>query len=612
MWAALAWWCAPPDLASAAVRKSARRKGPPPLSAAAAKRGLDKSVLATLSGAEKQWVQRWTRSMNLRDLAAQLVVVPFYGDPPNARSKAFRTFSRDVQELGIGGFVIINRVQNGSVRKAEPHSTAAFLNRMQRLARVPLIVAGDFERGSSMRMLDTAQYPHNMAYTAAGDVAATRRLGAATARESRAMGFHWVLAPDADVNNNPDNPIINIRSYGEDPNAVAQHVRAYIEGARSDPKLPVLVTVKHFPGHGDTATDSHIGLATVAAPRERLNAVEFVPFRAAIDAKVDTVMTAHLAIPAIEPETIPATVSAKVLTDLLRNELKFTGIVVTDAMDMQGLSKQFPAGEASVRALLAGADVLLMPTSAESAIRAVVAAVEEGRVTRRRVEESAARLLAAKVRVGLHRGRLVDLEQIADALDTEEAELDAQAVADRAVTLVKNEGRQAPVNPAETCFVALAESRGGQQGRAFIEELRTRAPKANVQLLDPLASAADVEAALASIAAAGCRKVAVAAFASVASYRGNLALAGEFAPMLERLTGGALPVTLVSLGNPYLIRSFPKAAAYLTTYSPVAPSERAAVKALLGAIPIQGRLPVTLPGVARLGEGIQMPVSAAR
>jgi beta-N-acetylhexosaminidase len=232
-------------------------------------------------------VQQWMRSMTLRDKIAQLISMACYGEAPSTRSSEYQKFRHWVRDLHIGALIVNNRVVQGQVRNAEPYAMATFLNRMQKLARVPLLVQGDFERGASMRVANTTKFPYNMAYGASGDLEASRYEGAETARQARAMGFHWIFAPVADVNNNPDNPIINIRSYGENPQTVASHVAAYIDGAHSDPKNHVLVTAKHFPGHGDTDVDSHLGLGRVGASRERMNAVEMVPFRAAIEHGVD-------------------------------------------------------------------------------------------------------------------------------------------------------------------------------------------------------------------------------------------------------------------------------------------------------------------------------------
>ncbi|MBI4876462.1 MAG: glycoside hydrolase family 3 C-terminal domain-containing protein [Acidobacteria bacterium] len=573
--------------------------------AAAAAPARPPSAFSSLTASERQAAQRWLRRMSLRERVAQLVMIPFYGEDPGSRTAAWKEFQRLAREVRVGGLVLLNRVQYGTVRNAEPHAAAAFVNRMQRQAPVPLIVAGDFERGASMRVAGAPRYPFAMAYGAMGDLAATRALGAATAREARALGVHWIFAPVADVNNNPDNPIINTRSFGENPEAVAAHVRAFIEGAKSGPHARVLVTLKHFPGHGDTATDSHLGLAGVTADRNRLDRVELGPFRAGIAAGADAVMTAHITVPALEPRPIPATVSRAVLTGLLREELGFRGIIATDAMDMQGLTAQFPGGEAAVRALEAGADLLLIPPRPEEAIGAVVAAVKSGRLSARRIEESVARILAAKVRAGLHRRKLADLEAIADVLDSPEDLERAQAHAEAALTLVKNAASALPLqNPGAACYVVLAENRSGIQGRRFADEVRRRQPKASLSLLDPALPDTELEAA--ANRASQCDSAVIAAFVSVAAYRGDVALAGGYPKLVETLLAGGKPVVLVSLGNPYLLRRFPGVAAYLAAFSTMPASEAAAVKALFSEIPPRGRLPVTIPGLAKIGDGIQL------
>src|SRR6266851_5826622 len=375
---------------------------------------------------DRQIALRWLRAMTLREEVAQLIIMPFYGDSPGTQTRAYRQFAQAVRDLRIGGFVILNRVQNGTLRTADPYRMVAFVNRMQRLARIPLIVAGDFERGASMRVDNTTLFPHAMAFAAAGDPQATSYCGEITARDSRALGVQWVFFPVADVNSNPDNPIINIRSYGESPGDVSAHVRAFIEGARSDPKTRVLTTAKHFPGHGDTSVDSHLAMPSIQSDRAHLESIEFVPFRAAIEERVDSIMTAHIAVPAIDPSGLPATLSPAILTGVLRDDLKFQGLVVTDALEMAGVAKGYSSGETAVRALEAGADVLLMPPDPEAAIRAVVAAVRKGRLTAKRIDESVVRVLAAKQGLGLDRTKLVDLESIADVINSPEAATRAQ------------------------------------------------------------------------------------------------------------------------------------------------------------------------------------------
>ncbi len=546
--------------------------------------------------------KQWQAGLTLRQKVAQLIVIPFSGEAPNTRSRQYQQFVRLVRDQQVGGLILISRTARG-IKRAEPYALAAFLNRMQRMARIPLLVSSDFERGASMRVDSTTLFPHSMAYAAAGDPQATRYLGEVTARDARALGVHWVFFPVADVNSNPNNPIINIRSFGESPRDVATHVRAFIEGAKSDPKNRVLTTAKHFPGHGDTAVDSHLALSSIPANREHLESVEFPPFRAAVDAGVDSVMTAHISVPALDAADVPATLSPAILTGILRDEFKFQGLIVTDALEMGGVAKGYSNGEAAVKAIEAGADVLLMPPDPEAAIRAVLAAVRSRRLTVKRIDQSVARVLAAKQTVGLDRGKLVNLESIADIVNSPEAAGHAQEIAERAVTLVKNDNGAVPLrNPARACFFILPESRESIEGEEILLELRRRSGSAQVFTLDPTMPDSEIEANVQK--GAVCEQVVVMAFASLASYSDGQVLPGAYPRLIEGLIAGNRPVTLLSLGSPYLVRSFGKAGAFLTTYSPVPPSAIASVKALFGEIAITGKLPVTIPGIAAFGFGI--------
>jgi beta-N-acetylhexosaminidase len=550
------------------------------------------------------------KTMTLRDEVAQLVFIEFHGGSPNTRTRDYQKFVRLIHDTKVGGLILTNATNGRGVQKAEPYALAAFLNRMQRIARVPLLVGADFERGASMRVSGTTPFPPAMAFGAAGDPELTRFEGEVTAREARALGVHWVYYPVADVNNNPENPIINIRSFGENPQDVAAHVRAFIEGAHADKRNPVLTTAKHFPGHGDTAVDSHLSLAALTADRDRLESLELVPFRAAIEAGVDSIMTGHIAVPALAPPEVPATLSPEILTSLLRQELDFNGLVITDALGMGAIVNGFGAADAAVRALEAGADTLLMPADADAAIRAVVAAVESGRLTRERIQSSVVRILSAKERLGLDRKRFVDLESIGDVIDDPAANERAQEVADRAVTLVRNGGNLLPLAaPERACYVAMSEGRYSADGQAFAQEVRKRLPQAALLTLDPTMTGEAVDEQLRTLPA--CAEYAVAAFSTVSAGRGTVGLASELSRALEHLIATGKPVALVALGNPYLLRTYPQATAYLATFGNVAPSEVAAVKALWGEMAIRGHLPVTIPGEAHYGEGIELPAQHA-
>jgi beta-N-acetylhexosaminidase len=534
-------------------------------------------------------------AMTLRDRVAQLVMATCYGEGISVNSATFRKYRHWVEDVHVGGFIVANTAgRNGSIRPAEPAAMAILLNRLQRLSYVPLIVGADFERGASMRVEGGTLFPYNMAYGAAADFEADKFEGLTAAREARAVGVHWIFAPVADVNSNPENPIINIRSYGENPDLVAQHVAAYIEGAHSDPEHYVLVTAKHFPGHGDTNIDSHLNLARLDATREHMDAVELKPFQAAIAHGVDSIMTAHMSVPAIEPEDIPATVSPKVLTELLREQLKFQGLVITDAMDMQGLAAIYETGEASVKAIQAGADVLLMPPNPERSIQAVMAAIKDGRITKDRIDQSVKRILTAKIKVGLLKGKFVNPENIFDTFGTADADERAQQVSDRAVTFDHNNASVVPLkDPDHSCLVMLLRGRNSSFGEKLVTDFKKRAPHARALFVDGSLPLAAMEVALGDTS--DCSAIVVVAFVNVAAYRGNVALTGDLVPFAKEISEGKVPSIFIAMGNPYLISLFPKTAASIATFSTTLPSEVSAVKALLGDIAATGHMPVTIP-----------------
>ena len=547
--------------------------------------------------------------LSLRDSIAQLIIVRGYGDYPPSSDAEYRRFTRWIMQDHVGGFIVAGRIRDGNVIAAQPFEMAAFINHMQRLAKTPLLVASDFERGASMRVADTARFPYLMAFGAAHDLDAMRQLGAATAREARALGVTWVFAPDADVNNNPDNPIINVRSYGEDPQAVAAGVSAFIDGAHSNKDAYVLLSAKHFPGHGDTAEDSHMQLAKLDQPKERLESLELVPFRAAIAHGVDSIMTAHLSVPAFEPAGIPATVSRNILTNLLRDELGFKGIVVTDAMEMQGIAALYSNGEAAVRAIEAGADVLLMPTDPEGCISALETAVASGRLTRRRIDMSVAKVLAAKRRAGLFHTRIVSLDALSDQIEDKKLEELAERVAEHAVTLVKDDAHLFPIPSRDgPCLVVMSEGTFSTRGEVLTHDLRRRLPA----LKTFVANSAMPDDLLAAIATqtAQCKQIYAAAFVTVSANRGSVALEGGLAKFLKTLVHGTVPMAVLAFGNPYLLRDIPEVGSYAALFSTASTSESAAARAILGEIPITGRMPVSIPGLAKIGDGLTVAAQA--
>lgn len=517
----------------------------------------------------------------------------FYRHPETAESQELK---RQVAVLGVGSLCVF---------ESEVESLPRLLNELQASARVPLLVSADMERGMSFRIRrGVVPLPYAMAFGADGSEEDARFMGEVAAREGRALGIHWALAPVADVNNNPANPVINIRSFGEHPERVGRLVAAFIRGAREG---GLLTTVKHFPGHGDTAVDSHLELATLKADGPRLDAVELVPFRWAIEAGVDSVMLGHIAVPALDPSGAPATLSP-VLTTLLRKDLGFAGLVVTDALEMAG-AKAAWTGDAAKRAVLAGADMILLPPDPEVAIAALVRAVKEGEIGEPRLDQSVLRILEAKERLGLHRERRVDAKALGGSVGRPADLRRAVAIARRSVTVVKNEGGVLPLEaeePLRILHLVLSSDARNDAIQGIPEaELAARKIVTETVNLGPEVSEATTAKLVAR--AKEFTQVLASCFVRVGAYRGDADMAESHAKLIESLLAAGRPVIVVSYGSPYLLKQVPGVPAYLATYGWADSSQRAAISALFGEHPVTGTLPVTLPGLFPLGHGLKIP-----
>jgi beta-N-acetylhexosaminidase len=543
------------------------------------------------------WARKTLRSLSLEQKAAQMIGVRAYGLYHNPRSRKARELAALVRDVGVGSVVVFD---------SEVESLPRLVDDLQKVARVPLLVAADLERGMAFRIRrGTVPLPYAMAIGATGSEDAARFTGEETAREARALGIQWAFAPVADVNNNPDNPVINIRSYGEDPELVARLVSAYVRGVHSG---GLLATAKHFPGHGDTAVDSHLQLARIDGDRERLEHVELEPFRAAIAAGVDAVMVGHIAAPALDPSGAPATLSAPITTGVLRQELGFKGLIVTDALEMSGVRAAW-TGEAVVKAVQAGADVLLLPPDPHVAIQSLVRGVREGQLSEARIDESVLRILEAKERLGLDQRRFVDAGALGAAVDRPEDVQQALAVARASITLVRNAGDVLPLRaerPLSLLHLVMSSDIRNDAIEGIPEaELKARRIPTRTIALGPEVSDATADRIV--LEAAEYTHVLVSAFVRVTSAKGTTDMSESHARLLERLAATGRPVIVVSYGSPYLLRQFPAVPVYLCAYGGVESSQRAAIGALFGEYALTGRLPVSLPGLVPRGTGIRLP-----
>src|SRR5271169_5658133 len=554
--------------------------------------------------ANAAWVEATLKKMTLREKLGQMLMPYYFGVFTSAESADYKDLLHQVEENHVGGFILGTQRGPLGIERSQVYPTAVLTNDLQKHARIPLLIGADFESGTGMRIDEGTSFPSAMAVGAANDPRAGYTIGKVTSLEARAVGVRWIFAPDADVNNNPDNPIINIRSFGEDPQQVAEYVSQFIRGVQEN---GCLAAAKHFPGHGNVSVDSHLSLAKVPGDRSQLENTELVPFRAAIDAGAGSVMPGHLNVPAYESDpNVPATISRNILTGLLRDELKFKGLIVTDAMDMGGVTSMYAPGDAAVRAVEAGADVLLMPPVPDAAMAGLEQAVRSGRITEKRVDDSVRRILQAKSRLGLDRNRLADIEHLDEKFARPEFAAQAQSIADRGVTLLRDTAHLLPLDatkPLRVLLVSLSADADPYPGETIEPEIRWR--------VDSLkALRADMQFANVStlkLPPADTYDVAIAAlFVRVADRKGNVGLPDEQRAFVNQMIAAGKPVVVVAFGSPYLIEGFPDAKTWLAEFSTNSVSQVAAVRALFGQVATQGQIPVTVPGTVKRGDGLRV------
>ncbi len=546
-------------------------------------------------------VQATIAGMTLREKAAQMVWPTILGDYTPGDSPQWQRIRNQIEVEKVGGYTI-------SV--GSPIELAAKLNAMQAMAKIPLIFGADLEAGAGFRarggyfipnaidLGGAVLFPPDMAVGATGDTLLAYEQGRLTAVEGRALGIHIAYAPVLDVNNNPANPVINTRSFGEDPAMVARLGAAFIRGVQD---YGMIATGKHFPGHGDTGTNSHLALPVVSVSRSRLDSVELVPFRQAIKSDVGAIMTFHGAMPALDSTGVPGTLSAQVMTGLLRNELDFRGIIISDAMDMRGVLDQYGAVEAVKRAVAAGVDVLIQPLDVSETIDAVVAGVTEGRYTEARLDESVRRILEAKRKMELPEQKLVSLDSLRYVVGDSSHVSMARRIAERSITLVKDSLSQIPLAIPENgkiLSVTVARRTDLSAGLAFYGALRERSPSLRAEFLgaeDPAADYARLE-----------RVADSATTVIVSSYVGqnwdavSASAPQAFASFVQRLGAKGKRPIVVAFGNPYLLQQIPGVSAYVVAWGGFPLSQSAAARALMGVQPISGKLPISIPLASRL------------
>lgn len=561
----------------------------------------------------KHWASKTLARMSRQEKVGQMIMVWAKVRFLNPQDDEYAKLREAMRLYHVGGFGMTVPVEDGQLVMSEPLEAAALANRLQQDSKVPLLLAADFERGLSMRLIGATPFPAAMAFGAVGDPKLAREFGRITALEARAIGIHWNWFPDTDVNSNPANPIIDTRSFSEDPQVVGAMAAAYIAGAHEG---GMLTTAKHFPGHGDTDTDSHLSLARVNASLDRLNSLELVPFRSAIAAGVDAVMTGHLLVPALEPDANkPASISAKITTGMLQDQLGFHGLVVTDAIDMNGLKQFFHgseeeiAGQEAVAAVEAGNDMIIIPGSLTGAYNGLLQAVESGRISTARIDRSVLKILRMKAEVGLDKNRFVDLNAVSSLVAQPENVAVARSVAERAITLAIDKEKLLPLPTTARTLAVIFSDHAGQReaGRTLARELRQRVPGAAVYFVDAT-NAIYLRNEILAGAASAERVIAVAESMPTPRAAHEISSSTSNAPsrkLLAELVAAAPEKTaVVALGDPYAGSGLAGLASYLCTFSDTQPSATSLVRALYGEAAIHGRLPVTIPGVAARGTGL--------
>lgn len=550
----------------------------------------------TLGPSEMRWVNKTLSKMTLEEKIGQMVACRYSGNFVNLNSEYFQNLKTLIQKQKIGGLVIFGGVV---------YETAILNNTFQDLSDLPLLIASDFERGAGNQIDGATLFPPLMSLGAADSEDLAYMMGKITALEGRALGIHMTYAPVVDVNVNPDNPIINTRSIGENPEQVGRIGQAFIKGCQDH---GMIATAKHFPGHGDTDLDSHSVLPNIDADRNRLDRVELLPFKRAIESGVQAIMVSHLRVPALDPTPdLPATLSAPILTGLLRKVMRFRGLIVTDAMGMGGVTTLYTPEDAAIRAVKAGVDMLLLPPTPEEVIRSLIRTVKTGEIAESRIDVSVKKILEAKARLGLHQKRSVEIDNLSRIIG-QQAYLDqAEKSFEASMTLVKNEEGVVPLSGRfqKMAVFSLSSDPGGYfAGQTFVREIKRRAPHSGEFYAEPSTGEEYICDAVEKAKEADV--IIVGLFSRLRAGKGSVGLEPRHIQLIQELSLGSQPVVVASFGSPYFLLHFPGVGVYMCAYRYADEAQRAAVRALFGEIDITGKLPVSLPGIFPRGHGLQI------
>lgn len=537
-----------------------------------------------LTKGDKIWIEDTIASLPLIEKCSQLVFPWALGNFISEDSIEFNRLIKLVQDLKVGGLIFFS----GDIL-----NQAMLTNKMQALAKIPLLIAADFERGLGMRLKDGLEFPYAMAVAATKDLTLAFKLGKAIAKEARAIGVHQNYAPVADLNNNPKNPIINIRAFSENKKTTSDFCSAFIQGTSSE---RVLSTAKHFPGHGNTHKDSHLEIPIIKGSKKYLLENELVPFKAAIKAGVQSIMVGHLAVPSIEKNPkITATLSKKIITDFLIKQLGFDGLIMTDAMNMDSVSKNFSAAEATLMAFNAGNDIILFPPDEEIAVDALFIATKRSEISKERIDYSLRKLLSAKRWLKIDEDRIINLNNITKTVSTKEHFSLAQYIADKSITLVKNENNLIPLNEQKhknIFWIIITEGLGNESEILFQSLLLENFPNAMYAIVHHRTDSESFEKIL--LAASTVDLIILSSFIRVKAYKGSVSISEKHEKFINKILKLKVPNVLISFGNPYLLSVFPKVNAYLCCYGDTKVSLQATLKALLGKIQAQGKLPIRI------------------